>query len=100
MEDPENLSRYLGCCHTIKVDGEKGSRMTRVVYDMCDYFASANEIYETNTGLTLKAAPTPYAPELPKDQLISLMEKDGRYGHHAASHLMKLSRLWLFISYG
>ena len=42
---------------------------------MSDYNRSALKEYQENTGLTLKAAASPFAPELPKDQLETLLNQ-------------------------
>ena len=90
MEEPAPLNKYLGCSHSISTTGEKGSRITECEFDMQDYTLAAIDEYVKNTGLTLKSAPTPFAPVLPSDQLDVLLATKGRFGEHAASHLMKL----------
>lgn len=87
LEDPEPVSKYLGVHH--KFSDDKTKQVKEYELSMCDFFRQACEVYTEKTGLTLKPADTPFAPELPKDQTIELMSKPGKYGSESASLLMK-----------
>jgi hypothetical protein len=90
MDDPDVLSKYLGCHHSFSKKTVEGNVVTESQYDMADYMRQACEVYTEKTGLSLKAADSPFAPELPDAQLQELLAKPGRYQQHSASVLMKL----------
>ena len=87
FDDPTDLSKYLGVHHVFTHDKASGER----AYDlsMSDFIRSTVDVYVQKTGKTLKAADTPYAPELPKDQTSRLMTTPGEFAKHSASLLMK-----------
>ena len=90
MEEPEPLTKYLGCHHRISKSAVGKHVVTKVELDMCDYFEQATELYKEMTGLPLKLADSPYAPELPTGQMDALLEQPGKSGERAVSLLMKL----------
>ena len=90
IEDPANISKYIGCHYSVNTTGAAPNRITTVLHDMTDYMISSFRIYEDVTKLKLKKVDTPYAPELPKGQTLMLLEAPGVLGQHAASFLMKL----------
>ena len=87
FDKPADLSKYLGVHHVFTHDKAAGER----AYDlsMADFIRSTVDVYVQKTGKTLKAADTPYAPELPKDQTARLMTTPGEFAKHSASLLMK-----------
>ncbi len=90
MEDPQTLSKYLGCNHRCSSTKLGRDTVTRSVLDMSDYFKRACELYISKTGLSLKPVDSLYAPDLPQAQLDKLMEDPSKFGGDAASLLMKL----------
>ena len=86
MEDPHPIDRYLGCHHSVVTNATD----THVKFDMSDYCRHAVGKYTAITGKTLKPASTPYAPELPDDQLEVSLASPGELQEHAASLLMTL----------
>ncbi len=91
MEDPEVISKYLGCNHHISSKMVGGGHVvTTAKLDMADYMRQACEVYVTKTGQTLKTVDSPYAPDLPQAQLDDLLAKPGKFQHLSASVLMKL----------
>ena len=60
-----------------EVSGDEN--LMTVIFDMKDYFQSACEIFMNETRETLKAGPTPLAPELRAEDLDALMQTPGKY---------------------
>ena len=87
MDPPEHIDKYLGVHHDFKEGKSKDSAEFEL--SMKDFFKSSCDAYTEKTGQSLKAAETPYAPELPKEKTIELMKTPGKYGEHAPSLLMK-----------
>ena len=56
---------------------------------MSDFMQSTAEVYLEKTGMALKKADMPFAPELPRDQSEKLMSTPGEYAKHSPSSLMK-----------
>ena len=90
MDDPHTLNKYLGCFHHLLETTVKGEKMMTIQFDMADYFKSACEIFVTETGETLKPAPTPFAPEVNSEDLDHLLNTPGKFSSKAAGFIMKL----------
>jgi hypothetical protein len=90
MDDPSDLSKYLGCNHRVSVVGVSPNRITCYEFDMVGYFSQAVRIYEQQTGNKLKKVDSPFAPVVPHEHLEKLLNTPGQLGQDAASYLMKL----------
>jgi len=90
MDDPTPIGRYLGCYHHITRSGVPGKVVTKCVWEMSGYFEQALQIYREDTGLTVKPATSPYAPDIPSDELDHLLATPGKYQKLAPHFLMKL----------
>lgn len=87
MEDPSPLSKYLGCFHKFS----RIKDVTTVTFDMSDYLTSAAKVYFEETGRKpATSAMTPYAPEVPLQDLEAMLAKPGEQKERAASYLMRL----------
>jgi hypothetical protein len=91
MEEPSNVSRYLGCGHLIKHEKVSDDVLTHYGFEMVEYFKSACEIFVSETGHALRAGTsTPSPPELPLEEVLKLVGTPGVYEDNALSFLMKL----------
>jgi hypothetical protein len=91
MDDPQPLSKYLGCNHHLSKKTVAGGHVvTNATFDMVDYMGQACDAYVSKTGLVLKPVDSPYAPDLPAGQLDALLALPGKHQQHSASVLMKL----------
>ena len=92
MDDPEPISRFLGCVHQITTSGEPGEQVTSVQYKMIEYFSTSVVNFESETGIcvTKRKVDSPYAPEVNDSELTRLMATHGKHAKKAPSYLMQL----------
>ena len=87
MDDPAPFIKYLGC-HPVFIRDVK-EQVAGYLMQMFDFISSSCDVYTENNGLSLRGAETPYAPELPKEQTIKLMETPGLLGGESTFLRMK-----------
>ena len=69
MEDPLPLKKYLGCEHIETKTEIGGDLVTDYKFKMNDYFRSAVEIYEDETGEKTSPVASPYVPDVPAEEV-------------------------------
>ena len=90
MEDPKNISKYLGVIHEVVRSDQGRHTVTKITYDMENFFRSALEEYVKIAPWKLTVVVTPFAPRLPQDELDRLLGEEGKLASQAASLVMKL----------
>ena len=90
MEEPHDVSRYIGCNFSLKTVAVANVDQTIVEYDMRQYLKKAVELFVSETNSELKVVATPYVPDISQAQLDENLLKPGKLATGAPRYLMKL----------